>query len=74
MPRPVPVSKLAEYAEDPEGYCRRKGGARSEKAARYGSWRHATVASGRNRSGWLIKLAVLAALGYAAARYMGWLA
>jgi len=38
--RRVAISKLAEYAADPEGYVERRGGVRSAAAARAGTKHH----------------------------------
>lgn len=38
------ISKIADYASDPVGYCKRKGGVRNRKAAETGSRGHVRVA------------------------------
>jgi hypothetical protein len=38
--RPVPVSQLADFAADPEGFEARRGGPRSASAARKGIRHH----------------------------------
>lgn len=38
--RRIAISKLAEYAADPEGYIERRGGVRNAAAARAGTEHH----------------------------------
>lgn len=38
--RPIAVTKLADYAADPVGFCQRRGGPRSKKAVAIGQQGH----------------------------------
>ncbi len=63
----VPVSKIADYASDPVGYCERKGGVRSISAAQYGIRGH--IKAGGSLSKFRI-LVVFVLLGLALYGYL----
>lgn len=45
--KPVAISRIADYASDPEGFEKRAGGPRSKKAAAAGDRRHRSVVDTR---------------------------
>lgn len=69
----VGVSKLADYAVDPSDYCKRRGGARSAKAVKYGNHHHNRVIRFSSFRQKFITVIVVAAIGYFLVSYAGWL-
>lgn len=53
------VSKLADYAADPEGFVKRRGGVRSKSAARAGARHHYALGKPPSIGWWLLLLALL---------------
>ena len=60
----VAISRLADYASDPEGYIKRRGKVRSVSAARAGTRHHDALGRQPSIWRWALILGLLAAAAY----------
>ena len=67
---PVSVSRLADYASDPHGFVTRRGDVRNAAAARAGTRHHDQLGREPLGWGWILWLAVGAAVVLFLARMM----
>ena len=58
------MSRLSEYASDPVGYCKRRGGPRDAKAVKYGTKAHDNLVARRHPLRTILVLAVVAAIAW----------
>ena len=66
--KPIPVSRLADYAADPAGYKQRRGKVRNAAAARAGVRHHDQLGRSPFAIRWLVLVAVLVAVVIMVAR------
>lgn len=78
--KPVAISRLADYASDPDGFIARDGAARNPEAAVYGNRAHNNAVSGGRGLQWksvmllgaAYALAVLLVLYFLSFAFGGW--